>query len=314
MLKRDPHAKLGGKNSQEVRSMKMSEAIQDWAKTKRDAGRAQATIEQHEGAVKLFVRDVGDLELGDLTTEMLQRHLVGRYPVASTRRKRQAQLRAFLNWCKEKRGWISENPAKRLEPVTVERGTKEPLTPDELDRIRAAADGPLRAAIEYMLFLRPVEFLKALPGDVDPDARSMRVYRGKTHSWQNIEATDEMILFRNHLGAWGTPRTPREKFRAVTKLERHFRRLADRAGIPPGKRTPYVLRHTGATMWAARYRDPFRLMAQMGWDDVLRATTYVHQAERSAWAARFPRVDLETISAKLDRILTLLERLTGGGS
>lgn len=287
--------------------VKLLKAFDAYQEVKRRAERSDQTLKGSEEAMRLFVRDVGDIELQDLTTQQLQDHLVKCYPKASTRKKRQRQLSAFLNWCTVKREWIPKNPARALETITLEEGTKECLVPEELEKLRKQANQTERTAIEYLLFLRDNEFLTADPDLVNPEAKTMRVHRGKLHKWANIEATDEMIEFRGGLKKWGGPKTRKELDAAERRLQYWFRDFAKRAGMPEDKRIPLIIRHTGATMYAAKYRDPFRLMNQMGWRNVQRAITYVHQAERSAWAALFPRIDMATLNEKLDRVLDLLK-------
>ena len=285
------------------------DAWREFRTTKEKAGRSHATLDNYEDAINALVKRVEPIDLEDLTTEMLEDFLNAMYKRPGSRRTRQRQLYTFLQWCVRKRDWIEKNPAARLESITVVEEERQPFTPDELGKLRDRANLTERTALEYLLFLRPSEFLVAEVGYVDVEARSMRVYRRKLHKWVNIEATDEMIEYREGLRKWGGSKSEGQILTARNKLEAWFKEFASLAGVPEEKRIPYILRHTGATMWAAKYRDPFRLMNQMGWSRIQRAQTYVHQAERSAWAAVFPRVDLPTLNEKLDRILSLLERM-----
>ncbi len=141
----------------------------------------------------------------------------------------------------------------------------------------------------------------------------MHVYRSKLKRWMDME-----IVSYAPLGWLGIAELPPRRYtgaedgKAAESVEREFasafKEVCLEAKIKTEMAIVYTLRHTAATMLAAKWRDPFRMLPQMGWINIRQAEHYVHAAQRTEWAKIFKPVDrVDALEQKVDRILGLLE-------
>lgn len=109
--------------------MLLSEAWKGYELDKRFAGYAPSTLEGYELQWDLLIREIGDVDIEDVTSEQLKMYLMEakaeRNLKPSTVNHRGKALRSIFRWAHEE-GHISTNPARRLkemkEPKPVPKG------------------------------------------------------------------------------------------------------------------------------------------------------------------------------------------------
>lgn len=97
-----------------------------------------------------FCRSEAFTHTAELTVEALDRYRASRNIARSTQVKELQILRQFCGFCFE-RGWITENPAKRVKlPANVKPSPVEPYTSTEVGRLLFACDRFGRAPYERL--------------------------------------------------------------------------------------------------------------------------------------------------------------------
>lgn len=248
--------------------------------------------------------DLAPIELQDLYRRLLERGLAP----ASVRRvhaRLKTALRHAVRW-----GLIAHNPLDRVDPPRVPRREMRALSPEQARRFLEAAREDRFGALWWLLLetgLRPSEALALRWEDVDLEAGVVRVVRSlawagrqwrfeepKTpkarrsvaispaltaalraqrkavleqrvragHLWHDLD-----LVFPSEIG------TPLE---LRNLRNRHFRAVAERAGLPAGFR-PYDLRHTAATLLLLAGEHPKVVAERLGHATVhMTLDTYSH--------------------------------------
>lgn len=297
--------------------MNKNEAWEKFKSAKLGAGRTETHLNNIWDTVsKLFqhFKDVQQLE--DFKADEIERWLLELDVEASSKSTYRKRLNLFFNWCKRKR-LIPENPIERVETITVGMSERAAFTPVDLERVVREADAQSRelgSGVRYMLQgFRPRDFALLKPENVKLGDKIMHVYRSKLKRWMDMEIVSYAPL--GWLGIASMPPrryTGAENGKAAENVEREFasafKEVCLEARIQKELSIVYTLRHTAATMLAAKWRDPFRMLPQMGWINIRQAERYVHAAQRTEWAKIFKPVDrVGALEQKVDRILGLLE-------
>ena len=230
--------------------------------------------------------DVTADDLNEFLAALAHRGLSG-----VSRARKLAAIREFYRWMTNS-GIIDHSPVDAVDTPRRERKTRTYLTPEEYNRLLAAAGANPRDFCILTLFIqtgiRISELCDLRLDDIDLDAGSLTVRVGKgmaartielekkgiraTKTWLAIRpATYYDYLFLNRdeepLKEWG-----------VRDL---LHKYCEQAGITK-RITPHSLRHTFASFKAQSGVSPFQLKEWLGHARLDTTSIYVHMAKQNA--------------------------------
>lgn len=217
-------------------------------------------------------------------------HLAGRKLSGVTRARKLAALREWFRHLVQT-GAVAESPVAGVGTPKREQRGRNYLSPEEYNRLLAAAGGNGRDFCILTLFLqtgvRISELCALRLGDIDLGARTLQVRAGKgmkartialekkgiaaLKGWLKLRGKEEGILFLNRYGdplsEWG-----------VRDL---LAKYCAQAGITK-RITPHSLRHTCASHKARSGMTAFQLREMLGHQKMDSTLIYVHQANQDA--------------------------------
>ncbi len=236
---------------------------------------------------------------GEATTDDLERYLAdlrARGLAPSTIARRTAALRSFYRH-QVLLGARADNPAAELELPRRRRKLPRTLSPGEAMRLIDAAPGTTprslrdRALVEllYGAGLRVSEALAVEKNGVDLDQRLVRVV-GKGNKERIVplahEATEALRRYLAHGRPFLDSRHRPELFLnakggALTRAGAFLilRKLADVAGLEPGRVHPHLLRHSFATHLLEGGADLRTVQELLGHADLATTELYTHVSD-----------------------------------
>lgn len=155
----------------------LGESIGVLLAAKKSANLRPRYIESLRVYLNLFARGRENTLLSEITIDTLEAWFGGRVEAPTTRRGSVGRLWSLFSFA-ERRGWISNNPMRRLEPVRIDRKPPKILTPDQAQRL-----------MEFAMYRHPRSlafFTLALFAGVRPQE-----LEGVT--WENVGATTVTI-------------------------------------------------------------------------------------------------------------------------
>jgi integrase/recombinase XerD len=263
------------------------------------ARRAPRTVDAYRRDLAHLARFLGkpvaEASLGDLeryTAEMRADGLS-----SATIARRTAAVRSFFRH-QQLLGVREDNPAAAVALPRRTRRLPKTLSPGEAERLIEAANGAApralrdRALVEllYGAGLRVSEAVQLGKGGVDLDDRLVRVIgkgdkerivpvgRQAAESLRRYLARGRPYLDRRHrpelfLNAKGGPLTRSGAFLIL-------RRLAEKAGLEPGRVHPHLLRHSFATHLLEGGADLRSVQEMLGHADLSTTELYTHVSDR----------------------------------
>ncbi|HEY3184429.1 MAG TPA: site-specific tyrosine recombinase/integron integrase [Gaiellaceae bacterium] len=263
------------------------------------AQRAPRTVDAYRRDLAHLARFLGkpvaEASLGDLeryTAEMRADGLS-----SATIARRTAAVRSFFRH-QQLLGVREDNPAAAVALPRRTRRLPKTLSPGEAERLIEAANGVApralrdRALVEllYGAGLRVSEAVQLEKGGVDLDDRLVRVIgkgdkerivpvgRQAVESLRRYLARGRPYLDRRHrpelfLNAKGGPLTRSGAFLIL-------RRLAEKAGLEPGRVHPHLLRHSFATHLLEGGADLRSVQEMLGHADLSTTELYTHVSDR----------------------------------
>jgi len=250
------HAKpVGGKKS-------LTDAIAEFAASKRKAGRRESYVRILEWVLKAFAANYEGRNVNEITRHHVEAWLDGN-PNLATRKNRIRDLSIFFEFCR-RRGYCASNPLENIERPIVTRGRPEIFTVDEAAALLTTAD--LHPELEFVpaiaigLFagLRTEEIKKLDWRNVDFEHRIIDVDASiaKRRQQRNVEMCDCLI-------AWLTPyakaKGPVYPTEAARRKMKQLRELANIAKWPDNG-----LRHSYGSYHVAHFQNPNLTAVQMG--------------------------------------------------
>ena len=270
------------------------------------AQRSPRTVDAYRRDLALLATFRGG-PAGEVTTEELERWLAGMRAKGlsgSTIARRLAAARSYLRHLVllERR---RDNPAAELSAPRRARTLPRTLSAAEAERLvdAAAGTGPRalrdRAIVEllYGAGLRISEALGLLRTSIDLDDRLVRVL-GKGGKERLVPlgrpAVDAirryLALGRPHLDRRSRPELfLNARGGALTRAGAFLilRKLADRAGLEPGRVHPHLLRHSFATHLLEGGADLRSVQEMLGHSDLSTTERYTHVSDRRRREAYF---------------------------
>jgi integrase/recombinase XerD len=232
--------------------------------------------------------------------EELERYLAelrGRGLAPATIARRAAAIRSFFRHA-TLLGLVQENPAAALELPRRRRQLPRTLSPGEAERLLEAASGTAPRALRdralaellYGAGLRVSEAVGLERGGVDLEHRVVRaigkgdrervvpIGRAAGDALRRYLAHGRPHLDRRHrpelfLNAQGGPLTRAGAFLIL-------RRLAEKAGLEPGRVHPHLLRHSFATHLLEGGADLRSVQEMLGHADLSTTELYTHVSDR----------------------------------
>ena len=275
------------------------------------ARRSPRTVDAYRRDLAAFAATI-DGRIGETTTDEIEAWLAamradGRAPATIARRL--AAVRAYLRHL-TLIGTRSDNPAASIAGPRRPRTVPRTLSPAEAERLVETAGGTSpramrdRALVEllYGAGLRVSEAIGLVKASVDLDQRIVRVV-GKGSKERLVPlgrpAADAvrryMALGRPHLDRRHRPDLfLNARGGALTRAGAFLilRRLADRAGLEPGRVHPHLLRHSFATHLLEGGADLRAVQEILGHASLATTQIYTHVSAdrlRSAYAQAHPR-------------------------
>jgi integrase/recombinase XerD len=270
------------------------------------ARRSPRTVDAYRRDLAAFAATI-DGRIGETTTDEIEAWLAamradGRAPATIARRL--AAVRAYLRHL-TLIGTRSDNPAASIAGPRRPRTVPRTLSPAEAERLVETAGGTSpramrdRALVEllYGAGLRVSEAIGLVKASVDLDQRIVRVV-GKGSKERLVPlgrpAADAvrryMALGRPHLDRRHRPDLfLNARGGALTRAGAFLilRRLADRAGLEPGRVHPHLLRHSFATHLLEGGADLRSVQEMLGHADVGTTERYTHVSDRHRREAYF---------------------------
>ncbi len=256
--------------------------------------------------VDAYRRDLGQLAgwldrpISTATTEELERYLAelrAQGLAGTTIARRVAALRTFFRH-QQLLGARDDNPAAALELPRRARKLPRTLSPGEAERLIEAAAGTTPRSLRdgalvellYGAGLRVGEAVGLERAAVDLDRRLVRVTgkggkerivpigRAAVDALRRYLARGRPFLDRRHrpelfLNARGGPLTRAGAFLIL-------RKLADKAGLEPGRVHPHLLRHSFATHLLEGGADLRSVQEMLGHADLATTELYTHVSDR----------------------------------
>ena len=270
------------------------------------ARRSPRTVDAYRRDLAAFASTI-DGRIAETTTDEIEAWLAamradGRAPATIARRL--AAVRAYLRHL-TLMGTRSDNPAASIAGPRRARTVPRTLSPAEAERLVETAGGTSpramrdRALVEllYGAGLRVSEAIGLVKASVDLDRRIVRVV-GKGGKERLVPlgrpAADAMrrymALGRPHLDRRHRPDLfLNARGGALTRAGAFLilRRLADRAGLEPGRVHPHLLRHSFATHLLEGGADLRSVQEMLGHADVGTTERYTHVSDRHRREAYF---------------------------
>jgi len=149
---------------------KLKEVSEEFLIAKKSAGVSEKYHFELNNYLSQFQLDRETMDIADVTPAVLDAWFAGRKESPSTRQTGMNRLSALFSFC-ERRGYIRENPIKRLERVRVPHVKPEILSVEECQRLVKAAekDEGMLTYVGLALFcgIRPDEALRIDQKEID---------------------------------------------------------------------------------------------------------------------------------------------------
>jgi len=239
----------------------MADAIADLLLAKEAARRRPAYIRSLRQYLALFARGREDLPLSDVTVSHLDTWFASRREAPASQASNVGRLSALFEFG-IRRGWLSMNPCRRLERITVEPKPPRILTPPEASRLMEFATVSEPGALGWFalcLFagIRPgeadrLEWDAIGDGIVTVDAAASKVRRRRIVHM--MPAAVAWIALARSVGS-RLPLPHATRRRAV-------RRVRDAIGLDAWPQD--ILRHSCASYWLAEVQDAGKVAHELG--------------------------------------------------
>jgi integrase/recombinase XerD len=235
--------------------LNLLEAWPLYARDKKLLNYSKHTLKAYAIQIKLLVRGIGNIELNDVTREILKNYLAAQEhlkPASIGHRIR--FIRSFFRWAVDE-GYVSKNPAAKLyEPKQVTRIPKF-LNEEDTETLREACASPLEHAIVEFMYTtgcRIGEIIRINIADIDWDKRSI-IVNGKGSKEREIYFNMKCRIWLkkylqtrkdNDQALFVTERAPHRM--GIAEMRYIVKRVAKRSGLGVNV-YPHRMRHSFAT-------------------------------------------------------------------
>lgn len=234
-----------------------------WASVEARAGRRPTTTRDLRHYVRrmLRVEGVAELPLRGMTTAQCRRILQKAYghTVHGYRKGRAILHSIFVYGMRQE--WCDSNPVARIEVPAVQEHPIQPLSNDEVGRLKEAVAKPefadMRFSLSMLLYsgVRPAEVERLTPEDVCWEDRQVIIRPQKSKTGGGRVVPLRLL-----------PGVGKRQCRVSLKWQQRWHELRRAAGFTHW--VPDVCRHTFASYHAAHFRNLPELQMEMGHRDL----------------------------------------------
>jgi integrase/recombinase XerD len=242
--------------------MKLSEAWSLYKSDKQLEGYSPYTLKAYALNSRLFIEHVGDIELEDVTFDMIKRYLAkdaARLKPSSIA-NRMKYFKSLFKWAIDE-GYVSKNPASKLKEPKMGKRIPKAMNEEMIENIRESCETPLEHAIIEIFFTtgcRIGEVAKLRRNSINWEDRSIMVI-GKGNKEREVYFSIKCAIWlRKYLNKRNDTNTAlfvtERKFKenggqprpmTISQFRWVIKRIARRAGIDDVY--PHKLRHSYAT-------------------------------------------------------------------
>lgn len=238
--------------------MLLSEASDLYLRTKEQEGFSSYTINAYRIQQSLLIRDIGDIEIKDVTLQQLRDHIrkeAAHLKTSSVAHKTRA-IKSMFAWLLYEEH-TEKNPALKLREPKLDQRIPKALTVEEMELLRDSCETTLEHALIEFFFAtgaRVGEVFRINRADINFERHSV-VVDGKGRKQREVYfGARAAIWLKRYLKSrsdddpalFVTINKPYHRM-AICQMQRRFKVVAARCGLD-GKVHPHVLRHTFATM------------------------------------------------------------------
>ncbi|WP_245632719.1 tyrosine-type recombinase/integrase [Alicyclobacillus kakegawensis] len=236
--------------------MRLSEASASFLNIRTQEGFSRYTISAYRLQHQLLIRDIGDLDIEDVTLPVLREHLSRQTHLkpSSLGHKIRA-IKTLFNWLVEEE-LLLRNPTLKLNEPKRGKRVPKALTIEELELLRDSCECTLEHALVEFFFAsgcRVAEIQRLNRSDIDWQRNAVKVlgkgdkerevyFGAKAHIWMkrylSERTDDDPALFV-------TVRKPHRM--SIHEIQYIFKRIAKRCGLAD-RVSPHKMRHTLATV------------------------------------------------------------------
>jgi integrase/recombinase XerD len=234
--------------------------VAETVEAKQTANRRPRYVRGLQSYLRLFARGREEMNIAEVTPALIEDWFAARKEKPETRAASLGRLGALfdLAW---RRGWIPENPCKRVERPSTERKPAAVLTSRQCEQLLSAAREfcpRFLPALILMMFagVRPEETRRLCWDDVSLDAGLLNVgaAASKLRQRRVVHLSPNCVAWlRTVHGQEGLP---------AAKGQKRLRLVRRKAGIEQWPQD--VLRHTACSMWLHRDSDAAKVAMEMG--------------------------------------------------
>ncbi|GMA64929.1 tyrosine-type recombinase/integrase [Alicyclobacillus fastidiosus] len=236
--------------------MKLSIASETFLSVRNQEGFSRQTIRAYRLQHKLLIRDVGDMEIADVTLQTLRDHLNnnGHLKPASLGHKIRA-IKSLFNWLTEEE-LVSRNPTLKLKEPKRGKRVPKALTIEELEMLRDSCLNPLEHALVEFSFAtgcRVAELQRVNCVDIDWQRSAVNVL-GKGNKEREVYfGAKACIWLQRYIeqrsdsdrALFVTVRKPHRM--SIHQIQYVFKRIVRRCGLEE-RVSSHKMRHTLATV------------------------------------------------------------------
>jgi integrase/recombinase XerD len=230
--------------------MRLSEASETFLEVRHQEGFSSHTINAYRLQHKILIRDIGDLDLCQITLQLLRGHLShnGHLKAASMGHKVRA-IKSLFNLFYEE-GALERNPALKLTEPKVGKRIPKALTIDEWELLRDSCQSALEHALVEFAFAtgcRVAEIQQINRTDIDWQRRAVTVLGKGDKEREVYFGAKSRIWLERYLGGRGdhdralfvTERRPHRI--SIHEIQYIFKRIANRCELEDKVSPPSIL-------------------------------------------------------------------------
>lgn len=236
--------------------MRLSEATEAFLQTKEQEGYSKHTLNVRRVHLSLFIKEIGDLEIEDVTLAILRSYFSQLEGIkASTMGQKIRAVKVLFNWLVEEE-YTSHNPALKLKEPKLDKLVPKALTIEEVELLRDSCKTVQEHAMIEFFFAtgcRISEVQQLNRNSIDWNRKAVTVFgKGRKEREVYFGAKAAIWLKRylakrkdTDMALFVTDQNPHNRI-SVHQIQYIFKRVAKRCGLEE-RVTPHVLRHTFAT-------------------------------------------------------------------
>lgn len=236
--------------------MLLSEASEAYLTIRKQEGFSQYTIKAYRLQFKVLMRDIGDMDIDDVTLQVLRRHLSNNDHLKSSSLGHKIRaIKSLFNWLAEEE-FVVRNPTLKLKEPKQGKRVPKALTIEELELLRDSCNSSMEHALIEFFFAtggRLSEIQRVDRNEIDWQRSSLMVLGKGDKEREVYFGAKARIWVQRYLrerkdddpALFVTVRNPHRM--SVHQMQYVFKRIAKRCGLEK-RVSPHKMRHTLATV------------------------------------------------------------------